>query len=372
MENGKLGDLAHLSFDEIRRWYAQEFPDAMSKEAKEKLPDKPDADGNLAPPADEHRRIVIGTLAYDARMHCAHAFALMQFGFAIARRGWELSFVLREGDSMVARGRNVLVAKFLEDPKNTDLFLIDTDLDFSPETAMRLCEAPVDVIGGCYPFKDDHGQFPLRWPIDGLKEKNGLWEVQAITPGFMRISRKALERMTTHLPHLAYIDNALGEGRTSYMLFDNACRQNGVYDEGYVFCEHWRTVGGTTYIDPTADITHIGMKKYNFGTVINWLERTAKNVEKLKADFPHVPDLDLVPFASRREIRYEAAHRKYSDSGTAGTTQVDVGAKSAADGSYGNDDADFGGRGRPVDAGFAEALAERFEVSGQCKDPGGL
>ena len=371
-----IGELANLSFDEVRQWFAREFPDGMSEEDKKKAqiatrPTNLPEDGNLAPPAPEHRRIVIGTLSYDARMHCAHAFALMQFGFAIAREGWELSFVLREGDSMVARGRNVLVAKFLEDPKNTDLFLIDTDLDFSPETAMKLCRAPVDLIGGCYPFKDEHGQFPLRWPVDGLFEKDGLWEVMAITPGFMRITRKALERMCTHLPHLAYIDNALGENRTSYMLFDNACRQNGVYDEGYIFCEHWRTLGGKVYIDPTADITHIGMKKYNHGTVIDWLERTAANVKKLKHDFPHVPDLDLVSFCSRKDIRYEAAHNKYSNKGETGAPEVDAGAKSTPDGSSGLSDASLGGPGRPTDVGLIKAVAQGLAASREREGAGG-
>ncbi len=348
-----LGELANLSAKEVRQFMEDNFPGAVPEEQKEK-------------PAIQ-RRIVIGTLSYDGKMHCKHAFALLQAGFAIAKAGYELSFVLREGDSMVARGRNVLLAKFLEDPKNTDLVLCDTDLDFSPEDFMKLVEARTsdgklcDVVAGCYPYKDGSGQFPLRWPIDGLFDNNGLWEVMAVTPGFLKLSRDCLERMTHQLPHLSYVDNALGDGRTSWMLFDNACRQNGVYDEGYIFCELWRQVGGKVYIDPTVNVSHIGTKSYNHGTVINWLERTAENVQKLKADFPHIPDLDREKF-----------NRKYSDSGKTEAAQVGTGAEPAKDGTRNIDDDGERGRGRPTDLGFAEAVAKGLTLGNFGKTEGGL
>ncbi len=359
-----IGPLAHLSNNEIKQFVEDNFPDAVTEEHRLKQPPK-------------HRRIVIGTLSYDGKMHCKHAFALLQAGFAIAKAGYELSFVLREGDSMVARGRNVLVAKFLEDPANTDLVLVDTDLDFSPEDFMKLVEAKTsdgklcDVVAGCYPYKDDAGQFPLRWPIDGLFENNGLWEVQAVTPGFLKLSRNCLDRMTAQLPHLAYIDNALGDGRTSWMLFDNACRQNGVYDEGYVFCEHWHQVGGRVYIDPTVNISHIGVKAYNHGTVINWLERTAENVKSLKADFPHIPDMDLVPFCTKRRIDREKLDRKYSNEGKAGTTEVDLRTEPSKDGSGEFNHDGERGRGRSTDPGLAALVAQRLAPADLSEAAGG-
>ncbi len=362
-----LGELANLSGDELKQFMEDNFPGAIPEDRKEEPP--------------KHRRIVIGTLSYDGKMHCKHAFGLLQAGFAIAKAGYELSFVLREGDSMVARGRNVLLAKFLEDPKNTDLVLVDTDLDFTPDDFMRLVEARTsdgklcDVVAGCYPYKDDSGQFPLRWSVDGLLEDNGLWEVQAVTPGFLKLSRNCLDKMTHNLPHLAYTDNALGDGRLSWMLFDNACRQNGVYDEGYIFCEYWKQLGGKVYIDPQINISHIGVKAYNHGTVINWLERTAENVQKLKADFPHIPDLDLVPFCARREIERAKFNRKYSNEGKAEAAQVGSGAELAKDGSTVVDDDGERGRGRPTDPGFAEAITKGLQADNLSKaargQPGG-
>lgn len=299
-----LGPLANLSREELNAFIRENFPDALNESVKTDM--KEDAAKET-----QHRRIVIGTLSYDGKMHCKHAFDLLQASFAAARAGWELSFVLREGDSMVARGRNVLVAKFLEDEKNTDLFLIDTDLSFSVDDFIRMCNHPVDVVAGAYPYKDDAGQFPLRWPLDGLYEQGGLWEVQAVTPGFLRLTRNCLLKMTRQLGHLQYTDNALGIGKKSWMLFDNACRQTGVYDEGYIFCEYWHQLGGKVWLDPKCRISHMGYKAYDHGTITDWLTRTAENVKKLKSEYPNIPDLDLVTFCTAAKLNMTEVEKRY-------------------------------------------------------------
>ena len=268
---------------------------------------------------------------------------------------------------MVARGRNVLLAKFMEDPKNTDLFLIDTDLEFDAADFIRMCKHNVDVVAAAYPYKDDTGQMPLRWPVDGLFEENGLWVVQACTPGFMRITRKAIDLMQRQLPHLAFHDNALGPEGRNWMFFDNACRPNGVYDEGYIFCEKWAQCGGKVYLDPLASITHIGKKAYNHGSAVDWLNRTAENTKKLKHEFPHVPDLDLVGFGAAKKINWEAARAKY---GEADSQRNNEGASGAAEEngrvhSEEHDTTEFnsndlGRHGRSTDPGLAKAIAQRF------------
>jgi hypothetical protein len=335
--------LEELSADEVKTFLAENFPEVGVA--------KPE-------PAPATKRIVVGILSYDARMFCKTNISLIQAGFAAARKGWEFSIVLREGDSMVARGRNVLVSKFLEDPKNTHLFLIDCDLEFSAEDFIRLCEAPVDLVGGAYPYKDGSGQFPLRWPEDGLFEEQGLWEVMAITPGFMRISRNCLEKMVRRLPHLEYKEKALGADGKAWMLFDNACRPTGVYDEGYVFCEKWAQCGGKTYLDPECKITHIGLKGFEAGTVRDFLTRTAANMEKLHADFPHIPPLQLMPFAATREIKWDAVNDQFGDKGKAGASQENPGIHAAEHGGNGHDAPRWDGRGRPKDIGLSERAAE--------------
>src|SRR6185503_12862721 len=223
------------------------------------------------------------------------------------------TYILREADSMVARGRSFLASQFLENPGTkdcTDLVFIDTDLSWNGDEFVRLIEAPVDVIGGAYPYKDESGDFPLRWPSEGLFEENGLWVVQAVTPGFFRVSRRALEKVAREMPWLEFKDRGHEQGQRSWMFFDNLHRPSGIYDEGYIFCERWRQVGGKVYLDPTYNLTHIGLKSYNHGSLRDWLNRKSQTFEKLESEFPNVPPLLLMNKAMGAKIDLEAEAAK--------------------------------------------------------------
>lgn len=292
-----MPDLTTLSAEEVHEFARENFPE-------------------IAPPkADEpaKRKICLAILSYDARIHCRTMMCLMQAVMQCAAKGWGFTYVLREADSMVARGRSFLASQFLSNPQTkdcTDLVFIDTDLSWSGDEFIKLIEAPVDVIGGAYPYKDESGDFPLRWPSDGLFEENGLWVVQAVTPGFFRVSRRALEKMAREMPWLEFRDRGNDQGLTYWMFFDNIQRPSGVYDEGYIFCERWRSCGGKVYLDPNYNLTHIGMKSYNHGTLKQWLDRKSETFEKLESEFPGLPPLMLVNKAMGAKIDLEAEAAK--------------------------------------------------------------
>lgn len=266
----------------------------------------------------ENKKICLAILSYDGRMECKTSLCLAQAMAACGAKGWGFTYVLREADSMVARGRSFLASQFLTNPGTkdcTDLVFIDVDLDFKADDFISLCEAPVDVIGGAYPYKDESGDFPLRWPSDGLFEENGLWIVQAVTPGFFRVTRKALEKIAKETPWIEFNDRGRDQGLRYWMFFDNLQRPGGVYDEGYVFCEHWRRCGGKVYLNPDFSITHIGKKAFNHGSLRDWLDRKSKMVEKLEAEFPNIPPLTLAAkaFGAKIDLATEAAKLASSD-----------------------------------------------------------
>lgn len=282
-------DLTSLSKDEL-----QEF-------MKDKLP----ADFAEAKADPPKKKIALALLSYDGRIHCKTAIAISAFVMQCAAKGWGFTYILRESDSMVARGRSFLASQFLENPGSkdcTDLVFVDTDLAWSGDELMRLCMHDVDVVGAAYPYKDESGDFPLRWPSEGLTEENGLWNVQAVTPGFFRVTRKALERVAQEMPWLQFNDRGNPEGQRSWMFFDNLHRPSGIYDEGYVFCERWRGVGGKVWLDPDLDLTHIGLKAYNHGTLRGWLDKKAKTFEKLESEHPNVPPLRLMEKAMGAKV----------------------------------------------------------------------
>lgn len=290
-------ELTKLSRKEIDEFVKENLPPGFVEEPKQ--PDQ--------------KRICVGLLGYDGTIQLRTAMCLLQALIQCAEQGWGFAYVLREGDSMVARGRNILASRFLEDPSLancTDLVFIDTDLSWAGDEFVKLCSHNVDVVGGAYPYKDDTGDFPLRWPADGLFEENGLWQVNAVTPGFFRVTRKALDTMAKQMPWLEFKDRANPEGQRSWMFFDNVHRTNGIYDEGYIFCERWRTLNGKVYLDPDLNITHTGMKGFNHGTVRGWLEKKGQDFDRLTSEYPEIPPLVLMNKAMGVKVDLEAEQAK--------------------------------------------------------------
>ena len=271
-------------------------PEELKKFAQENIPQA--ASPQPPPPiAQQGKKISLGLLCYDGHVHARTMMCILGAAMTCAKNSWGLNIILREGDSMVARGRSFIASQFLENEGAkdcTDLVFIDTDLVWDGDEFERLCNHNVDVVGGAYPYKDESGDFPLRWPPDGLVEENGLWIVDAVTPGFLRVTRNALEKIARLTPWIEFKDRGSAPGQRNWMFFDNVCRPSGVYDEGYIFCEHWRRLGGKVYLDPQLKFKHIGLKAYSHGTIIDWIHRKAKNFEKLESEFPGVPALQLM------------------------------------------------------------------------------
>src|SRR5207302_10241703 len=66
------------------------------------------------------RKIVVGILAYDARGYWRTFMSLMQAVMDCGAQGWQFAYILREGDSMVARGRSFIASQFLENQDTAD------------------------------------------------------------------------------------------------------------------------------------------------------------------------------------------------------------------------------------------------------------
>jgi hypothetical protein len=292
--------LTALSADEVREFVKDTLPPGFADKLEE--PAKP-----------KQKRIAIALLAYDGRQFVGNGIAVTTAVIQAMSQGWGVTFIRRDADSMVARGRSFLASQFLTNEQSancTDLVFIDTDLEWSGDEFLRLCSHDVDVVGGAYPFKDDTGDFPLQWPSEGLFEEGGLWNVKAVTPGFMRISRRALEKMAREMAWLQFNDRGNKEGQKSWMFFDNLHRSTGIYDEGYVFCERWRTLGGQVYLDPDLNLTHVGLKAYNHGTLRDWLHKKSEKFEQLESEYPGVPPLMLMNKAMGQKVDLEAEAAK--------------------------------------------------------------
>lgn len=236
-------------------------------------------------PLPLRRKICIAIPSYTGMGHMRTHFSLLDGILDLASRGWEFTYLFRDHDSMIGRARSVMVSMFLygEQYKDaTDLVMIDSDLAWASGALGQLCAHDVDVVGGAYPFKTDDLRFPIRL-MDKPSElgPNGLMEVRGITPGFFRMTRRALEKMTdSYREELSFAEHE-APGGSSVALFENCRRANGIWDEGFIFCERWRRLGEKVWVDPELSMSHCGTKVFN-GKLGDWLrgQTTPADAEK--------------------------------------------------------------------------------------------
>ncbi len=218
------------------------------------------------------RKILIGTPTYDGKVQVEFANALRLTERLCASHDIELTPVYLSYDALVQRARNDLVQIALEGGFD-DLMFIDADIEWQAEGALAIMQHPVDCVGATYRKKTDSQELytvksGLPVPVD---IKTGLWIVEGLGTGFLRISRKALQALWDASE--AYTN----EGKTCRWIFD-VCPVNGsLVGEDMMMCQKLRELGFSIYLDPSFTPLHIGMKKY-FGDFASYIELLKKNV----------------------------------------------------------------------------------------------
>lgn len=253
-------------------------------------------------------KIYIGTPCYGGQCFAGYVASLLQTQAYLKTleppMSLETCFLTNE--SLITRGRNTIVAKFLNDPSFTHLLFIDADISWHPGTVEKLVKADVDIVGAIYPKKgytwknlskvlpnlidSKDGKLEVKNIDDKLEAyvkanlmnytmnystnrqvKNNLLEVKHIGTGFMLIKREVLEKMAAKFSELKYDDdiNILSddENRYLYSLFDcdiSMGSDNKLHylSEDYLFCKRWIDMGGQIYAEVTSPLTHTGTHSF--------------------------------------------------------------------------------------------------------------
>jgi len=171
------------------------------------------------------------------------------------------------GDSLVARARNRIAAKFLKSDC-THLLFIDTDLIFSPEHIARLISHDVPVVAGLYPKK----QTELAWVCNTLPDveadERGLQPVRYAGTGCLMIERGVLERMIGRYPEIEYDPDDGDEPGVKWDFFSCGvykCPDSGLrryLSEDWWFCQRARDLGYTVWMDTQVVMKHVGQMIY--------------------------------------------------------------------------------------------------------------
>ena len=227
-----------------------------------------------------------GGLVTQRYMQCM--CALLQYTASI---GISMQIELLGYESLITRGRNTLVAKFLDDPMLTHLMFIDADIGFEIEQVIRMLDLNEDVVAGMYPLKvidwtpdavkrirsgESMDQASLRFvgmPCEGkeLERKRDFITGLYAGTGFMLIRRNVFEAMTLSYPHLRYRAAHTAAvpslSPNQYALFDCVidARTGEYLSEDYAFCQRWRALGGKIWLDTASRLAHVGPHEF-FGT----------------------------------------------------------------------------------------------------------
>jgi len=218
--------------------------------------------------------------------------SLLKFQQNCMLSGILVSFSLLKS-SLVTQGRNLCVSNFLEEGKKySHLLFIDSDIEFSFETIMKLIAADKDVIAAPYPLKTiDWNKIASRiktrnitegevmskhgyiWPIKlegkDLVIKNGIAEVSHAPTGCMLIKREVFERMMEAYPEKRISQPTIINGQHTekeffYNFFDtyHEPETKRYYGEDFGFCKRWTEIGGKCHIYVEDYLTHVGEYRY--------------------------------------------------------------------------------------------------------------
>jgi hypothetical protein len=250
------------------------------------------------------RNILIGTPCYGGSLTSTYLQCLLELQKVCDQRGIGIELMTLAGESLIPRGRNTIVASFLDRPEFTHLFFIDADTGFTVTQVLRMIEFDREVVCGVCPLKTIDwdrvranaaagvgnleasslryvlsARDPLATSIQ-LKSINGFAKTDYGGSGFMLIKRTVFDRMRSAYPQTKYEHShfvTVGRKPSSdnlYAFFDcEVDPETKVYlSEDYLFCRRWTEIGGEIWVDLTSKLDHIG--NYTFrGNFTTQLQR---------------------------------------------------------------------------------------------------
>lgn len=169
-----------------------------------------------------------------------------------------IEYCLYQNDCHVDDARNKLVSEFLKTDCDKLVF-IDSDIEWNAEEFIRLVKHDADVVAGIYPHKNNHElTFPVAMLGEDVDVINDLVEVAAVPTGFLCIKRQVLEVLADKAEK--FEDKSSGD--IIPLIFERTVRNNKRMGGDFTFCFKWREMGGSIYIDPEIELTHVGETTY--------------------------------------------------------------------------------------------------------------
>jgi glycosyltransferase involved in cell wall biosynthesis len=224
-------------------------------------------------------KVIIATPFYEMRGFSPYIVSLVLTVQYLTRMGIEHEFWELSGDSYVDRAKNTIFNRFLEDPFATDIFMIDSDMQWDPNGFLQMLMLPEQIVMGSYPQKNMWETFTARpemveengkhHPVGRmLTDGSALIKAQYLAGGFIRIKREVLQRYKEHFKDYVYHDMGADPSYpdrlyTEFFTCERKVNDQGVslrWGEDRVFGLRVQELGYESWIYPNIQFGHYGVK----------------------------------------------------------------------------------------------------------------
>lgn len=238
------------------------------------------------------RNVMVAIPSHTGDVAGEFSHSLYHSGLLAAQNNINMAPIYLPGESILQVARSELLAIAIEHDVD-DMVFIDIDEDWRPEDLLRLLSYPVDCVGAPVRKKTDAMEaYNVRVEKGGIievDEKTGLWLVDAVGTGFLRLSRRAIRTLWHEHEEQEYTNHS-ARGKPARLAFQVKVSFGDLQSEDFYICRKLRASGIKTYIDPSIVIGHYGRKRWA-GNFKEWAE--ARNEAAQTAQEAHEAIRDL-------------------------------------------------------------------------------
>jgi GT2 family glycosyltransferase len=244
--------------------------------------------------------IFFATPCYGGQVTDQYFLSMFRLSQVLIQHGIRFRITTLRNESLVTRARNILTAMFLEDTSCTHLMFIDADIEFDPDSVIRMLAMDKDIIAGAYPKKTINWDQVKRAVQQGkenistygadyainlkvqpgtrrVRTHMGAVEVLDASTGFFIVKREVIERMVREYPDLHYKNDSSIDPKFNpfcYAFWDTEIdpTDRRYLSEDYAFCRRWQRMGGEIWVDPNTKLNHVGSFTFE-GQLTNMLQR---------------------------------------------------------------------------------------------------
>ena len=202
--------------------------------------------------------VLIATPCYAGQMHVGYFRSALAIRDICAEKQIDCNFLVTEGESNIMRGRNNLLATYINTDYQT-LAMIDADIEIDAEDFLKLL-ALEGVRGAAVNMKrPDHAEC-LSCFKDGSQMKRKAmpdfpFQVDFLGTAVLFVDRKIIETLNDAYPDKKFTDPICGPG---VALFEEIIIDDWLASEDYGFCALLHQQKIPIVCEPSVKVNHYG------------------------------------------------------------------------------------------------------------------